>query len=402
MTVQATQLANFTKPATETKVKANEQIKDNDSEFSGLMKKEAAGKKEETSKVREREDAADSGKELPAEKNAKVETKAGENAQEAKQEARASNTGEEEALAGEGDAGSLLWQQTPLEDSNLAAMLASSDLLGNTVTPTATAAATTVAGNGLSAQAQGLLSRLQAETPTTSLNASTTLIAASWVSQLQSMSDAEGFDDFMQRGFSQFRDQLGSQLSQQLSSDSSLKGFDQIMSQMNAARSAVTPTATPVDPTASVLTQTKSLDIPVGAKQWSEGVGERIQWMMNKGIDQAQIRLSPQHLGPLEIRVSMLNDQANVSIMAQHAVTREALENSLPRLREMLQESNLTLGSMDVGQREAPEQQRQAQGEGGDASGFGGAGLGDEGDGSAELAAAQVVRETQGIVDDFA
>jgi flagellar hook-length control protein FliK len=54
------------------------------------------------------------------------------------------------------------------------------------------------------------------------------------------------------------------------------------------------------------------------------------------------------NLGPIEIRVTLQNDQASVSFNAQHPFTREALEAAVPRLREMLGESNLDLVSVDV------------------------------------------------------
>ncbi|MBF0256340.1 MAG: flagellar hook-length control protein FliK, partial [Gammaproteobacteria bacterium] len=177
--------------------------------------------------------------------------------------------------------------------------------------------------------------------------------------------EGQGFDDFLHQGFSHLRDQLGAQVGAQLgqqplSGDDALKGFNQIMGQLNARPLAAAP-VTAAEAAANALNEPKPLDTPVGSKQWSQGVGERIQWMMNRGLEQAQIRLNPQHLGPLEIRLSMLNDHANVSIVAQHAVTREAIEQSLPRLREMLQEANVNLGDVDLSQRDAPNQQEQAQ-----------------------------------------
>lgn len=102
--------------------------------------------------------------------------------------------------------------------------------------------------------------------------------------------------------------------------------------------------------------QLRSLDAPMGTKAWEQGVGERIHWMVNNGASSAEIRLNPQHLGPLSIRISLHNDQTQVSILAQHGATRDAIEASLPRLREMFQDANLNLGNVDVGRREAQQQ----------------------------------------------
>jgi hypothetical protein len=94
---------------------------------------------------------------------------------------------------------------------------------------------------------------------------------------------------------------------------------------------------------------------PPGEAAWSQALGERVLWMAGRDIQRAELRLNPPQLGPVEIRLSLQNDQASVSFTAQHPFTREALEASLPRLREMLGEANLNLADVDVGQRDAGE-----------------------------------------------
>ncbi len=90
---------------------------------------------------------------------------------------------------------------------------------------------------------------------------------------------------------------------------------------------------------------------PVGERGWDQAVGERMLWMVGRQIQGAEVRITPPHLGPIDIRISIQNDQANVTFAAQHGVVREALEASIPRLREMLSENNLQLVNVDVNQR---------------------------------------------------
>ncbi|MES9993623.1 MAG: flagellar hook-length control protein FliK [Candidatus Thiodiazotropha sp.] len=97
------------------------------------------------------------------------------------------------------------------------------------------------------------------------------------------------------------------------------------------------------------------LDIPMGQAGWDRAVGERIQWMVGQNIQQAEIKLNPPNLGPLEIRISVHNDQTSVTFVAAQAPTREALEASIPRLREQFGEINLNLANVDVGQQQAGE-----------------------------------------------
>lgn len=97
------------------------------------------------------------------------------------------------------------------------------------------------------------------------------------------------------------------------------------------------------------------LDIPVGQAGWDRAVGDRIQWMVGQNIQQAEIKLNPPHLGPMEIKISLQNDQTSVTFVATQAHTREALEASIPRLRELFGEINLNLANVDVGQQQAGE-----------------------------------------------
>ena len=95
---------------------------------------------------------------------------------------------------------------------------------------------------------------------------------------------------------------------------------------------------------------------PLGEEGWGQAMGERIMWMIGKGVQTASIRINPPNLGPVQINVSVQNDQTSVNMLAQHGVVKEALEAAIPRLREMLHESNLQLVNVDVSHRENMDQ----------------------------------------------
>jgi flagellar hook-length control protein FliK len=76
--------------------------------------------------------------------------------------------------------------------------------------------------------------------------------------------------------------------------------------------------------------------LPVGAPDWDRQLGERVGVLVDQGMTSAQLKLSPAHLGPLEIRISLQGDQANVWFGTHSHATREALEAAAPRLRELL------------------------------------------------------------------
>jgi flagellar hook-length control protein FliK len=87
---------------------------------------------------------------------------------------------------------------------------------------------------------------------------------------------------------------------------------------------------------------------PVGAQGWGDEIGTHLAIMAANGREAASLRLSPEHLGPLEVQISMKDGQANVVFGASNPETRNALEQSLPRLREMFAAQGLTLGNANV------------------------------------------------------
>lgn len=98
------------------------------------------------------------------------------------------------------------------------------------------------------------------------------------------------------------------------------------------------------------------INAPVGSPQWRDEIGARITMMIERGNHSASLKLSPEHLGPLEVRISVQNDQASVWFGAAHADTRAAIEHALPRLRELFASQGLSLADAGVF-REPPRDQ---------------------------------------------
>lgn len=94
-----------------------------------------------------------------------------------------------------------------------------------------------------------------------------------------------------------------------------------------------------------------ALTRPLSHPNWNQEVGERIIWMNNRGISSAEIRMNPQNLGAITVRIDVDSEQqTSVSFTAQNADVRTALEASIPRLREMLSSQNLNLADVNVSQ----------------------------------------------------
>ncbi len=136
--------------------------------------------------------------------------------------------------------------------------------------------------------------------------------------------------------------------------------------------------------------------IPVGQRQWSEAVAEKVAWLSSQNITAAEIKLDPPELGAMNVRIQVTNDQTTVSFTAQNAVVREALEQTAIRLRDMLAEQGLELAEMDVSSQSHEQHERAEEGE---------AQAGFNGDEELEDEEMEVVAETpithNGLVDHF-
>jgi flagellar hook-length control protein FliK len=104
----------------------------------------------------------------------------------------------------------------------------------------------------------------------------------------------------------------------------------------------------------------RPIHVPVGNAQWADELGARLTTMTEQGRHAASLRLSPEHLGPLEIRISIRDDQASVWFGAAHADTRAAIEHALPRLRDMFEAQGMSLADAGVFH-EAPREQPHCQ-----------------------------------------
>jgi len=93
----------------------------------------------------------------------------------------------------------------------------------------------------------------------------------------------------------------------------------------------------------------QTINQPVKHPQWGQALGQRVVFMANNNLQQAQITLNPQKLGQIQVTLQLDKDQQmHVSLTAQNGTTRESIENALPRLREMMEQAGVSLGSVDV------------------------------------------------------
>nr|WP_320166945.1 flagellar hook-length control protein FliK [uncultured Methylophaga sp.] len=98
----------------------------------------------------------------------------------------------------------------------------------------------------------------------------------------------------------------------------------------------------------------------IQSSAWSQVMNSRVVWMAKEGIQQAEMKMNPANLGPVEVKLHVQNEQASVTFLAQHSTTRDALEQALPKLRESFAENGMQLTHAEVGQQQQ-QQQRDEQ-----------------------------------------
>lgn len=151
----------------------------------------------------------------------------------------------------------------------------------------------------------------------------------------------------------------------------------------------------------------EGLSARVGTSQWENQVGQKVVYMVGSEEQTASLTLNPPDLGPLQVVLSISNDQASVTFSSNQEEVRHALENALPRLREMMGESGIALGnaSVNAGMPDGRQAQQDQAAQSG--RGFGRASGRNDGDVAAVDAAARPVTRTvslgdRGMVDTFA
>jgi flagellar hook-length control protein FliK len=127
--------------------------------------------------------------------------------------------------------------------------------------------------------------------------------------------------------------------------------------------------ATPANNTASIplrlpdtLAPNYRLDAPLGHRQWAQELAGKVNLMIDRGEQVATLRLSPEHLGPIEVRIAVREAEAVVWFGATQSDTRQAIEQALPRLRDMLAGAGIALGQSTVTSRDPGHSQAAERG----------------------------------------
>lgn len=142
------------------------------------------------------------------------------------------------------------------------------------------------------------------------------------------------------------------------------------------------------------------IQAPVGSPDFAPGLSAQVSLMVREGLQEAKLQLNPVEMGPITVQIQIDGNAAQVTMTAEQAPTRNALEQAMPALAGALREEGLTLTGGGVF-----EQPRQAQGDADPGNGRAGGGGSSQGQASGDAdnnPAPMRTAAPRGMVDVFA
>lgn len=119
------------------------------------------------------------------------------------------------------------------------------------------------------------------------------------------------------------------------------------------------PMPTTVMPVRQDTTPMMMIPTQLFTPNWTDSFNSNILLMVKDQMQTAKLNLNPPELGPVEIRLSVQNDQTNIQFISQHGAVREVIEDAFPRLRELMSSQGINLGDVNVSEHSASERQAQ-------------------------------------------
>lgn len=104
----------------------------------------------------------------------------------------------------------------------------------------------------------------------------------------------------------------------------------------------------------------QTITAPLGNNEWANEFSQKIVWMSTQQNQTAELHLNPPDLGPVNVVLKFSDNQISAQFTSPHGAIRDAVENALPKLREMLADNNIMLGNATVS--DQPPRDRSAEG----------------------------------------
>lgn len=108
------------------------------------------------------------------------------------------------------------------------------------------------------------------------------------------------------------------------------------------------------------ITAMQTETISIYRKDFADQVKDKVMVMINQKIQQVDIQLDPPEMGNVHVRVNLQNEQAAVQFVVQNQQAKDALEQNMGRLRDMLAESGVDVGDANIEQGDSDQQENMA------------------------------------------
>ncbi|WP_347989998.1 flagellar hook-length control protein FliK [Methylomonas sp. AM2-LC] len=156
----------------------------------------------------------------------------------------------------------------------------------------------------------------------------------------------------------------------QVDADSELTSLTQSFTTQNKSQQAANATDNMpinlIQPHQSVANTThvnsmSGIALPLNHPNWNAELADKLQLMHKQDISTAELQINPPHLGPISIKIGLdQQDQTTISFTTQHQQVKEAIEASIPKLREMLGGEQLNLVDVNVSQQQSDQKPAQS------------------------------------------
>jgi flagellar hook-length control protein FliK len=130
---------------------------------------------------------------------------------------------------------------------------------------------------------------------------------------------------------------------------------NQVITASNAQVANLHPTPSVDSP------KTYQLPTPMANQDWANQFNQQIVWLSQQQIKSAIIRLNPKEMGALEVNLKIDKNHAIIQMTTHHDSARDAIEQTLPKLRDMMHEQGIHLDDVNVQTRHQHDSKNQSQ-----------------------------------------
>ena len=97
-------------------------------------------------------------------------------------------------------------------------------------------------------------------------------------------------------------------------------------------------------------TQLHQETIAIFRRDFADAVKDKVMLMISQKLQQFDITLDPPELGNMQVRVNLQGEQAAVNFVVQNQQAKDALEQNMHKLRDLLAEQGVDVGDANVEQ----------------------------------------------------